>query len=61
MADKGTRRRLLAMAPLQLVILAIGVRYVIEAGGIPQLAGWALVIASLTTLISYSLAIWRTC
>ena len=57
--DQGIKRRLLALAPLQLVILAIGARYVLEDGGIPRLAGWALVIGSLLTLLGYALTIWR--
>jgi hypothetical protein len=57
--DQGVKRRLMTLAPLQLVILAIGAKYVLEDGVIPHLAGWALVIGSLLTLIGYALAIWR--
>ena len=58
-ADKNTRRRLLALLPLQLVIFAIGIRYALEAKGIPNLAGWIIVLGSLMTIAAYSLAIWR--
>ncbi len=57
--NKETRRRLLALLPLQLVILAIGARYAIEARGIPKLAGWIIALGSLITLAVYFLAIWR--
>ena len=53
-------RRLLALTPLQLVILAIGVRYAVGSGDVPRLVGWALVAGALLTLIGYALAIRRS-
>lgn len=57
--DRSETRRLLALVPLQLVTLAIGVKYAVGSGNVPKLIGWALVAASLLTLIGYALAIWR--
>lgn len=57
--NKDTRRRLLALLPLQLVVFAIGLRYATEARGIPNLAGWIIVVGSLMMLAAYALAIWR--
>ena len=52
-------RRLVGLLPLQIVILAIGIRYVAGADGVPKLIGWTLVAASLITMVGYALAIWR--
>lgn len=55
----GMRRRLMALAPIPLFTLVLGARYAFEDGGIPRVAGWALVIGSLMTLVGYALAIQR--
>jgi len=57
--ERGVTRRLLGLVPLQLVVLAIGVRYAVGRGGVPHLVGWALIVASLMTLTGYALAVWR--
>lgn len=57
--DRDATRRIISLAPIQVVILAIGVRYAVGDGGVPKLIGWTLVAGSLITLIGYGLAIWR--
>ncbi|MEO7217991.1 MAG: hypothetical protein ABI026_07335 [Gemmatimonadaceae bacterium] len=57
--DQGTKRRFMALAPIPIVMLAIGARYAFESTGLPRLAGWAIVIGSLMTLAGYALAIRR--
>jgi hypothetical protein len=58
-SERGVTRRLLGLVPLQLVVLAIGVRYAVGPSGVPHVVGWALIVASLMTLAGYALAIWR--
>jgi hypothetical protein len=58
-ADPKMTRRLLGLVPLQIVMLAIGVRYAVGSGDIPKVIGCVLVAASLMTLLGYGLAIWR--
>ena len=59
-ANKDVTRRLVALTPLQLVILAIGVRYSLGSGGVPKVIGWVLVAGSLLTLIGYGLTLKRS-
>lgn len=58
-SDRSETRRLLGLVPLQIVILAIGIKYAVGSGNVPRLIGWILVAASLITLIGYALAIRR--
>lgn len=54
-----TARRALALVPLQLVILAIGVGELRCDAAVPRIIGWMLVVAVMLTLAGYALAIRR--